>query len=110
MDCFDFEGDLAGAGRLLLAAHELADHLVDRWVMGDGAGEVDCFGDGVGVFCILGVAAFDEDDFGAFLFGFADLGAGFDAEGLCFIAGGDADGGVGPGGDDGEGLSAVFGV
>ena len=26
---FDIEGDFAGAGRLLLAAHELADHLVD---------------------------------------------------------------------------------
>ncbi len=61
----DVEGDLAGAGRLLLAADELADHLVDGGVVGDGADEVDGFGDGVGVLGVLGVAAFDEDDAGA---------------------------------------------
>ena len=41
----DVEGDLAGAGRLLLAAHELADHLVDGGGVGDGAGELDGLGD-----------------------------------------------------------------
>ena len=61
----DVEGDLAGAGRLLLAAHELADHLVDGGVVGDGAGEFDGFGDGVGVLGVVGVVAFDEDDVGA---------------------------------------------
>ncbi len=106
----DVEGDLAGAGRFLLAAEELADHLVDGGVVGDGAGEFDGFGDGVGVLGVLGVVAFDEDDAGAEFFGFADLGAGFDAEGFGLVAGGDADGGVGEGGDDGEGLAAVFGV
>ena len=44
------------------------------------------------------------------LFGFADLGSGLDAEGLGFVAGGDAAGGVGHGGDDGEGVAAVFGM
>ena len=33
----DLEGDLAGAWRLLLAADELADHLVDGGRVGDGA-------------------------------------------------------------------------
>ena len=47
---------------------------------------------------------------GQMLFGFADLRAGLDAEGLGLVAGGDAAGGVGEGGDDGEGLAAVFGV
>ena len=78
--------------------------------MGDGADEVDGFGDGVGVLGVLGVVAFDEDDAGAELFGFADLSAGFDAEGFGLVAGGDADGGVGEGGDYGEGFAAVFGV
>ena len=104
----DLEGDLAGAGRLLLAAHELADHLVDGWVVRDGAGEVDGLGDGVGVLGVFGVAAFDEDDAGAELFGFANLGSGLDAEGFGLVAGGDADGGVGHGGDDGERFAAVF--
>ena len=44
------------------------------------------------------------------LFGLADLGAGLDAEGLGLVAGGDAAGGVGHGGDDGERAVAVFGV
>jgi len=34
----DVEGDLAGSGWFLFAAEELADHLVDGWVVGDGAG------------------------------------------------------------------------
>ncbi len=106
----DGEGDLAGAGWLLLAAEELADHLVDGGVVGDGADEVDGFGDGVGVLGVLGVVAFDEDDAGAEFFGFADLGAGFDAEGFGLVAGGDAAGGVGHGGDDGERFAAVLGV
>ena len=106
----DVEGDLAGAWRLLLAAHELADHLVDGWVVRDRAGEVDRFGDGVGVFCVLGVVAFDQDDFGALLFGFAHLRAGLDAEGLGLVAGGDAAGRVGHGGDYGQGSTAVFRV
>ena len=62
----------------------------------------------MGVFGILCVVAFDEDDAGAELFGFADLGAGFDAEGFGFVAGGDADGGVGHGGDDSERFSPIF--
>ena len=47
---------------------------------------------------------------GADLLGFADLRAGLDAEGLGLVAGGDAAGGVGHGGDDGEGLAAILGV
>jgi hypothetical protein len=34
----NLEGDLAGAWGFLLAADELADHLVDRRIVGDGAG------------------------------------------------------------------------
>ena len=97
----DVEGDLASSGRLLLAAEELADHLVDGGVVGDGAGEFDGLGDGVGVLGVLGVVAFDEDDAGAEFFGFAYLSAGFDTEGFGLVAGGDAHGGVGEGGDDG---------
>ena len=103
----DLEGDLAGAGRLLLAAHKLADHLVDGGVVRDGAGEVDGLGDGVGVPKRPGVAAFDEDDAGAEFFGFADLRASLDAEGFGLVAGSDADGGVGHGGDDGERFAGV---
>ena len=58
---------------------------------------------------VLGVIAFDENDARAFLFGFANLCSGFDAEGLGFVAGGDADGSVGEGGDDGEGLPRYSG-
>ncbi len=107
---FDLEGDLAGAWRLLLAADEFADHLVDGGGVGDGAGEFDGFGDLVGVLGVLGVVAGDEDDVGADSFGFAYLGAGFDAEGLGLVAGGDAGGGVGHGGDDGEGAATIFRV
>ena len=64
----------------------------------------------MGVFCVIGMVARDEDDTGTEFFGFADLCAGFDVEGFGFVAGGDADGGVGHGGDDGEGFAAVFGV
>ena len=78
--------------------------------MGDGADEVDGFGDGVGVFGVFGVAAFDEDDAGAEFFCFADLCAGFDLECFGFVARGDADGGVSERGDDGERFAAVFGV
>ncbi len=78
--------------------------------MGDGAAAVDSLGDVVGVLGVDAVVAFDEDDFGADALGFADLGSGFDAEGLGFVAGGDAAGGVGEGGDDGEGAVAEFGV
>ena len=106
----DLEGDGAGAGRFLLAAHELADHLIDGRSVGDGAATFDRFRDAVGIFGIDAVVAFDEDDGGTDAFGFADLGSGFDAEGLGFVAGGDAAGGVGVGGDDGEGAVAVFGV
>jgi hypothetical protein len=106
----DFEGDGAGAGRLLLAAEELADHLVDGGGVGDGAAAVDGLRDFVGILGVDAVVAFDEDDFGADALGLADLGAGLDAEGLGLVAGGDAAGGVGVGGDDGEGAVAEFGV
>ena len=45
----DVEGDLAGARRLLLAAHELADHLVDGGVWATGQQSSTAFGDVVGV-------------------------------------------------------------
>jgi hypothetical protein len=106
----DLEGDLAGAWRLLLAADELADHLVDGGGVGDGAGELDGLGDLVGVLGIFGVIAGDEDDVGTDSFGFAYLGAGFDAEGFGLVAGGDAGGGVGHGGDDCQGTTAIFRV
>ena len=78
--------------------------------VGDGAGEVNGFGDGVRVFRVFGVAALDEDDAGTELFGLADLGAGLDFEGLGLVAGGDAAGGVGHSGNNGEGFSAVLRV
>jgi hypothetical protein len=78
--------------------------------VGDGTDEIDGFGDGVGVLGVLGVVAFDEDDVGAELFGFADLRSGFDAEGFGLVAGGYANGGIGEGGDYGEGFSAVLRV
>jgi hypothetical protein len=64
----------------------------------------------VRVFGVIGVVASDEDNAGTKLFGFADLRAGFDLEGLGFVAGGDAAGGVGHGGDNGERFSAVLRV
>src|SRR5258707_202946 len=54
------------------------------------------------------MVASDEDNAGAEFFGFADLGAGFDAKSLGFVAGGDAARGVGHGGNDGERFSAVL--
>ena len=62
----------------------------------------------MGVLGVFGVAAFDEDDAGAEFFGFADLRASLDAEGFGLVAGSDADGGVGHGGDDGERFAAVL--
>lgn len=64
----------------------------------------------MGVFGVIGMITRDEDDAGTEFFCFADLGAGFNAKGLGFVAGCDANGGVGHGGDDGEGFAAVFGV
>src|SRR5258705_11004126 len=54
------------------------------------------------------MVASDENNARAFLFGFADLCSGFDAEGLGFVAGSDAACGVGHGGNDGERFSAVL--
>ena len=106
----DVERDAAGVGWVALAADELADHLVDGGSVGDGADAFDGVGDVVGVLGVGGVVAVDEDDAGADAFGFADLGAGLDAEGLGFVAGGDERGGVGHGGDDAGGLAAVLGM
>ena len=106
----DFEGDGAGAGRFLLAAHELADHLVNGGRVRDGATAFDGLRNAVGIVGVDAVVAFDEDDVGADALGFADLGSGLDAEGFGFVAGGDAAGGVGVGGDDGEGTIAEFGM
>ena len=76
--------------------------------MGDGAGEFDGVADFFGVLGVVGVVAGDEDYFGTDLFGFADLRAGLDAKGLGLVAGGDAAGGVGHGGDYGEGFASIF--
>jgi len=78
--------------------------------MRDGADAFDRCDDLVGVFGVGGVLAVDEDDVGAEAFGFADAGAGLDAEGFGFVAGGDEGGGVGHGGDDAGRAVAVFGV
>src|ERR1700730_15975911 len=64
----------------------------------------------MGVLRVLGVVARDEDDLGTDLFGFADLGSGFDAEGLGLVAGSYAAGCVGHGGNYGEGPAAVLRV
>jgi len=78
----DGEGDLAGVGGLAFAAEELADHLVDAGGVGYGADAVYRFYNFVGIFGVGGVVAVDEDDVGADALGFADAGAGFDAEGF----------------------------
>ena len=106
----DVECDAACAWRFLFAANELADHLVNRRIVGDGADRLYGVGDCFGIFCVLGVIALDEDDLGAALFCFAYLRAGLDAEGLRLIARGNAAGGVSHGGDDCEGTVAVFGM
>ena len=97
-------------GGLAFAAHELADHLVDGGGVGDGADAFYGGDDLVGVLGVDGVVAVDEDDVGADAFGIADAGAGLDAEGLGFVAGGDEGGGVGHGGDDAGGVVAVLGM
>ena len=53
----------------------------------------------MGVLRVLGVVARDQDDVGADLFGFADLGPGLDAEDLGLVAGSNAAGGVRHGGN-----------
>ena len=65
------------------------------WATGQTA--FDGGGDLVRVLGVDGVRAVDEDDVGAELLGFADLGAGLDAEGLGLVAGGDEGAGVGHG-------------
>ena len=57
-----------------------------------------------------GVVTGHEDDVGASSLGFADIGAALDPELLGFIGGGDARGGVGHRGNDGDGFSAKLGV
>ncbi len=106
----DGEGDFAGVGGLLLAAEELADHLVDGGGVGDGADVFDGCGDFVGVLGVGGVGAVDEDDVGDEGAGFADFGEGFDAAGFALIAGGDDGAGVGHGAYDGCGFPSEFGV
>ena len=56
----------------------------------------------MGVLRVLGVVTRNENDVGANLFGFADLGSGFDAEFLGLVARSDAAGGIGHRGDYGE--------
>jgi hypothetical protein len=106
----DGEGDLAGARRLLLAAHELADHLVDGGRVGDGAASLDCLRDAARIVGVDAVLAHDENDLGADALGLADLSAGLDAERLGLVAGRDAAGGIGLGGDDGERAAAILRV
>ena len=90
MACLMARAMRAGARRLLLAAHQLADHLVDGGRVRDRAAAVYSLRDSVGVFGVDAVVAFDQDDLRADLFGFADLRAGLDAERLGLVAGGDA--------------------
>ena len=106
----DLERDAAGARRFLLAAHQLADHLVDGGRVRDRAAQLDRLGDARRVVGVDAVAALDQDDLRADAFGLADLGSGLDAERLGFVAGGDAAGGVGHGGHDGERPVAIFRV
>ena len=105
----DGEGDLARARRLALAADELADHLVDRGVCATGQSgrrPRRCAGSSRR----SRRGGRDEDNLRADALGLAHLRAGPDAEGLGLVAGGDAAGGVGHPGDDGERAAAVLGV
>ncbi len=70
----NFERDAAGVGRLLLAADELADHLVDGWCVGHGATTLYRGGDLVRELGVDRVRAVDQDDAGDELLRFADLG------------------------------------
>ena len=106
----DGEGDFAGVGWFLLAAYELADHLVDGRGVGYGADVFYGGGDLVGVLGVGGVRAVDEDNVGDAGAGFADFGEGFDAAGFALVAGGDDGAGVGHGADNGCGFAAEFGV
>jgi len=62
----------------------------------------------VRVFGVVGVITGDENDARAKLFGFSNLGAGLDPEGLGFVAGGDAACSVGHCGDDSERFATIF--
>ncbi len=93
-----------------LAAHEAAGHLVDGEDGSDGEAAFDGFDDAVVVVDVDLVAGLDEDDLGAHAFGVANEGAGADAEGLGLVAGGDAAGGVGKHGHNGDGPAAQIGA
>jgi hypothetical protein len=106
----DGEGDLASARRFLLAAHQLADHLVDARRVGHRAASLDCLRDAARVVRVDAVFSHDKDDLRADAFGLADLRACLDAERLGLVAGRDAAGGIGQGGDDGERPPAILRV
>jgi hypothetical protein len=106
----DGERNPAGLRRLLLAAHQLANHLVDGRRVRDRAAAVDSHGNLLRILGVDGVVALDEEDLPADLFRLAHQRAGLDAEGLGLVAGGDADRGVGVGGDDGQRAIAIFRV
>src|ERR1035441_6598328 len=103
----DGERNAAGLRRLLLAAHQLADHLVDAGRVRYRAAAVYSFRDSLRVFSVDTVVAFDEDDLRADLFRLAHQRAGLDAERLGLVAGGNADRGVGPGGERGRRAVAI---
>ena len=110
MACLMASAICAGARRLLLAAHQLADHLVDGRRVRDGTAALDRLRDAVRVVGVDAVFAHDEDDLRADALGLAHLRSGLDAERLGLVAGRDAAGGVGLGGDDGERAAAILRV
>jgi len=106
---FDAAAELHGGEQGAFASDEAAGHFVDGEDGGDGQAAFDGFDDAVVVLGIELMAGFNEDDVGAEGAGIVDEGAGFDAESLGLIAGGEADGGVGDHGDDGDGAVAELG-
>ena len=75
-----------------------------------GTQRLDGLDDLVVVFDIELVARFDQLDAGAESFGLADLGAGPHAESFGLVTGGNAAGGIGHDGNDGDGAVAQLGA
>ena len=107
---FDLASKIHGSEQGTFATHETAGHFVDGQDGGYGKAAFDGFDNAAMVVDVDFVAGLDEDDVRAHAFGVGDDGSGADAEGLGFIAGGDAAGGIGHHGNDADGPAAQFGA
>ena len=103
---FDGLGDFSGLVGFALFAEEAASHFVDRADFVDGEVFFDALDDAVVIVGVFGGGGLDADELRAHLEGVADFGAGFDAELLGFVAGGDDGAGVAFGWGDAHGDAA----